>query len=546
LKNIKIKISGMTCVGCSNTIERALSAKGIEYAKVDYENMSAFVSFDENVMSSSKIIDIINSIGHYKAENIEETVDENRQNIKKHLVIIGGGSAAFAAAIQAKEYGVKITMINDGLPIGGTCVNVGCVPSKYLIRASETLFKVNNNPFKGIESKGEVSNFKKIINDKEKLVLQLRKEKYIDILKQMEYFELIEGRAQLLSNKEIKIGNRVINATHVLIATGASSMIPDIDGLDSVDYLTNIEAFELDNLPKSMMVLGGGYIALEIAQMFSRFGTEITLLQRSSQILSKEQKDISDELIKHFENEGIKVVTDNNIQNIYQKDNQVEVVTDIKGKIQKYCAEKIVVATGRVPNTTDLGIDNAGVKIEKNGSVMVNKYMQTNVPNIYAAGDVTGRNMFVYTAAYEAKSAVINMFSNKKQPADFSIVPWVVFTDPQVAGVGMDEKEAVQKGIDYDVAVLPLSYVPRSIVAKDTRGFIKLIRDKESDLLIGARIVSPEGSELLMEVAMAIKFGINVSKIKDMLHPYLTLSEGIKLSAITFDKSVKSLSCCAT
>lgn len=536
----------MTCVGCSNTIERALSAKGIEYAKVDYENMSAFVSFDENVMSSSKIIDIINSIGHYKAENIEETVDENRQNIKKHLVIIGGGSAAFAAAIQAKEYGVKITMINDGLPIGGTCVNVGCVPSKYLIRASETLFKVNNNPFKGIESKGEVSNFKKIINDKEKLVLQLRKEKYIDILKQMEYFELIEGRAQLLSNKEIKIGNRVINATHVLIATGASSMIPDIDGLDSVDYLTNIEAFELDNLPKSMMVLGGGYIALEIAQMFSRFGTEITLLQRSSQILSKEQKDISDELIKHFENEGIKVVTDNNIQNIYQKDNQVEVVTDIKGKIQKYCAEKIVVATGRVPNTTDLGIDNAGVKIEKNGSVMVNKYMQTNVPNIYAAGDVTGRNMFVYTAAYEAKSAVINMFSNKKQPADFSIVPWVVFTDPQVAGVGMDEKEAVQKGIDYDVAVLPLSYVPRSIVAKDTRGFIKLIRDKESDLLIGARIVSPEGSELLMEVAMAIKFGINVSKIKDMLHPYLTLSEGIKLSAITFDKSVKSLSCCAT
>jgi len=369
LKNIKIKISGMTCVGCSNTIERALSAKGIEYAKVDYENMSAFVSFDENVMSSSKIIDIINSIGHYKAENIEETVDENRQNIKKHLVIIGGGSAAFAAAIQAKEYGVKITMINDGLPIGGTCVNVGCVPSKYLIRASETLFKVNNNPFKGIESKGEVSNFKKIINDKEKLVLQLRKEKYIDILKQMEYFELIEGRAQLLSNKEIKIGNRVINATHVLIATGASSMIPDIDGLDSVDYLTNIEAFELDNLPKSMMVLGGGYIALEIAQMFSRFGTEITLLQRSSQILSKEQKDISDELIKHFENEGIKVVTE-------------------------YCAEKIVVATGRVPNTTDLGIDNAGVKIEKNGSVMVNKYMQTNVPNIYAALIKNNRQIF--------------------------------------------------------------------------------------------------------------------------------------------------------
>ena len=199
-----------------------------------------------------------------------------------------------------------------------------------------------------------------------------------------------------------------------------------------------------------------------------------------------------------------------------------------------------------MPNTLGLGLDSADVKIEKNGSVSVNEFMQTNIPNIYAAGDVIGKNMFVYTAAYEAKLAVINMFSKNKQPVDFGVVPWVVFTDPQVAGVGMDEKEAKQKGIDYDVAVLPLSYVPRSIAAKDTRGFIKLIRDRENDMLVGARIVSPEGSELLMEVTMAIKFGIKVSKIRDMLHPYLTLSEGIKLAAITFDKSVSSLSCCAT
>ncbi len=546
MKNIKIKISGMTCVGCANTIERALSVKGIEYVKVDYENMSAFISFDENIISESNIADIINSVGHYKTESVEEIVDKSIQNIKNHLVIIGGGSAAFAAAIQAKEFGIKTTMINGGLPIGGTCVNVGCVPSKYLIRAAETLHKANNNPFEGIVSSAEVLDFEKIIKDKEKLVLNLQKEKYIDILNQMEEFELIEDRAQLLSKKEIKVGNRVINATHILIATGASAMIPDIKGLDSVDYLTNIEAFELDSLPKTMIVLGGGYIALEIAQMFSRFGSKITLLQRSSQILSKEEKDISDELIKHFENEGIEVVTDNNIQNIYQKDDQVEVTTQIKDKIRKYSAKKLVVATGRVPNTLGLRLDSAGVKIEQNGSVSVNEFMQTNIPNIYAAGDVIGKNMFVYTAAYEAKLAVINMFSQNKQPADFEVVPWVVFTDPQVAGVGMDEKEAKQKGIDYDVAVLPLSYVPRSIAAKDTRGFIKLIRDKENDILVGARIVSPEGSELLMEVSMAIKFGIKVSKIRDMLHPYLTLSEGIKLATITFDKSVKSLSCCAT
>ena len=536
----------MTCVGCANTIERALSVKGIEHAKVDYEIMSAFVNYDENIISASNIADIINSVGHYKVDSIEEVVDNSRQNTKQHLVIIGGGSAAFAAAIQAKEFGIKTTMINDGLQIGGTCVNVGCVPSKYLIRAAETLHKANNDPYDGIVSSAEVLDFEKIIKDKEKLVLNLQKEKYIDILDQMEEFELVEGRAQLLSNKEAKVGNRVINATHILIATGASAMIPDIKGLDSVDYLTNIEAFELDRLPKSMIVLGGGYIALEIAQMFSRFGSKITLLQRSSQILSKEEKDISDELIKHFKNEGIEVVTDNNIQNIHQKDNRVEVTTQIKGKIKKYSVEKLVVATGRVPNTFGLGLDSADVKIEKNGSVSVNEFMQTNIPNIYAAGDVIGKNMFVYTAAYEAKLAVINMFSKNKQPVDFGVVPWVVFTDPQVVGVGMDEKEAKHKGIDYDVAVLPLSYVPRAIAAKDTRGFIKLIRDRENDMLVGTRIVSPEGSELLMEVAMAIKFGIKVSKIREMLHPYLTLCEGIKLAAITFDKSVSSLSCCAT
>lgn len=543
MKTYEFKITGMTCEHCAVAISKSLDVGGVTDKNVSYAQANAVVSFDENIIDDVKIQQYIEKSNQYKVTGFKQVLHDAN---KKHLVIIGGGSSAFAATIAARERGIEVTMINAGLPIGGTCVNVGCVPSKTLIRAAETVFKANTNPFNGMNSSARVDNFEAIIKDKDDLVLDLRKQKYIDIIKDMSGFRFIKGRASLINSTSVKVNDEVIQATHIIIATGSKSMIPNIRGLRDVDYLTNIEAFELKTLPSSIIIIGGSYIALEIAQMFSRLGSRVTVLERSSHILSKQHKDIADELSKYLAQEGINIVTNNDIQEVGKKDNKIIVTTLVDKKQKLYKADKLIVATGRQANTQDMNLEQIGVRLNKNSSIRTNKYLQTSIDNIYAVGDVTGQNMFVYTAAYEGKLAVGNAFDDIKTVADYDVLPWVIFTDPQVAGVGLDEIQAKEKKIDYETALLPLSYIPKAIAARDTRGFIKLLKNKADDKLIGARIVAPEGSELLMQISQAIKFGITVSELKDMLYPYLTMSEGIKLAAITFSKDVKELSCCAT
>ena len=283
-----------------------------------------------------------------------------------------------------------------------------------------------------------------------------------------------------------------------------------------------------------------------MAQLFSRLGTKVTILQRSSQILSKEDSSIGNEISKHLKEEGIDIITNNQFKQINENNGQISVLSNINGEDKIFNAEKIVIATGRKANSSNMNLEDIEVSLNQNGSIKVNEFLQTSIDTIYAAGDVLGSNMFVYTAAYEGKLAVNNMFTNDKKETDFRVLPWVIFTDPQIAGVGFDEEQARENGINTDIAILPLSHVPRAIAAKDTKGFIKLIRNIDDDTLVGARVVAPEGSELLMEISMAIQFKIKVSDLKELFHPYLTLSEGIKLAAITFGKDVKKLSCCAT
>ncbi len=543
-KTIQLNIKGMTCDHCATSIEKYLDVNGIMDKNVSHKESRAKVTFDEDKISRDKIEKLVNESGQYKVIGISE-IKTNSVN-KKHLIIIGGGSAAFAATIQAREMGVKITMVNDGLPIGGTCVNVGCVPSKTLIRAAEEVHRAKNGHFKGIETGGQLSNFAKVIEQKKEMVQTLRQEKYINVVKDMDDFRQINGRANIVSTTSIKVNSETIRGDNILVVTGARPHIPNIKGLADVPYLDNESAFELESLPKSIIVLGGRYIALEIAQMFSRLGSKVTVLQRSDRILPAEAEDLTNELTNHLENEGLNIVTGNQFQQVSEQNDNIMVESIVNGKLQRFKSEKIIVATGRTPNTNNLGLDKVGVKLNDKGFIEVNDYLQSSVSSIYAAGDVLGKNMFVYVAAYEGKLAVSNIYSPIKKKSDYTALPWVIFTDPQIAGVGLDEVQATEQKIDYDVSVLPLSYVPRSIAARDTRGFIKLIRNKQTNQLIGARILAPEGSELLMEVATAVKFGITVEQLKEMFHPYLTLSEGIKLAAIGFNKNIKELSCCAT
>ena len=540
---MQFEIKGMNCDHCARTIEKTLDADGIIEKNVSYREAGALISFDPTKISGDAIKQMIDGTGHYKVSGSSEIAESGSND--QHLIIIGGGSAAFAAAIEASARRAKVTMINDGLPIGGTCVNVGCVPSKNLIRAAEALHKTNHNPFAGMQSQGKLISFKELIRQKRDLVFELQEQKYINVIKDMDQFRLIEGRAKLLSSNSVEVNGETIRGSHVLLATGARPFIPDIPGLKDVPYLTNESAFELEQLPESVIVLGGRYIALEIAQMFARLGSKVTLLQRSQRILPSETADLTDALSGYLRDEGINIETGNYFQRVNQNNGQIVVQSMINNEKRTFSAEKIIVAAGRQANTDNMGLAEVGVALNANGFVKTDKYQQTSVSGIYAAGDVLGENMFVYTAAYEGNLAASNMFNPVKKEKDYMALPWVVFTDPQVAGVGLDEKQANEKKIDYDVSVVHMNDVPRALAAHNTRGFIKLLRNKANDQLIGARMVASEGSEMLMEIALAIRYRIPVKELKQMFHPYLTLSEAVKIALIAFDKDVKKLSCCA-
>ena len=464
------------------------------------------------------------------------------------LAIIGGGSAAFAAALKASELGAGVTLINDGLPIGGTCVNVGCVPSKTLIRAAEAHFRAAHPRFEGIESHSRLTDFKAVIDQKRRLVEELRQAKYLDVVADLPNVRRIAGRARLLgasSTHQVAVNGQTIFADRILVATGVRPFIPPIPGLEEAEYLTNETAFELEELPDSLLVLGGSYVALETAQLFSRFGSRVTILQRSSRILSRETADVAEALTGFFSDEGIEVVTGVSVKQVSRAGGDVVVDAEVGGEPRIFRAARLLVATGRTPNTQDMGLEEAGVALDDRGFLGVDDTLRTSAEGVYGAGDVLGENMYVYTAAYEGALAAENALSEAPTPRDYTALPWVIFTDPQVAGVGLNEAQAAERGIDVGVSVLPLSHVPRAVVARDTRGFVKLIRDRTTDKLVGARIVAPEGSELLMELSLAIKHGITTRELATSFHPYLTLGEAVKLAAISFGKPVEKLSCCA-
>ena len=542
---VEFKIKGMTCDHCAQTIAKQFSGEeGIANKDISYPSGSGKFEYDPEKISKDEIAELIDNTGHYKVAG--EIEPQNDEKTLFDLIIIGGGSAAFSAAIKAESLGLSTLMVNSGLDFGGTCVNVGCVPSKNLIRAAETAYHATHSNFAGIKPKGVDIDFAQVIKDKKKLVATLQEKKYMDVVSDFESLTMLKGWAKFKDDKTIVVDGKEYKALKFLIATGATTSVPAIEGLKDVSYLTNVSLFDLEEQPESIIVLGGGYIALEIAQAYHRLGTKVTLLQRSPFVLSKLTPDISDELLKHLRREGMNIQTGLTFKSVTEENGGLKVHTEKFGETKLFEAEKLVVATGIKPNTQKLGLENTGIELTESRHVAINEKMETNIPHIYAAGDAANTPAYVYTAAFEGKTVVENSFAGAGSMVDYSSLPWVVFTDPQVVGAGIDEAEAKAQNIPFEVSKLELKDVPRAIAANDTRGFIKLIRNTETDKLIGARVVAPEGGELVQQLSMAIKYGITVKDLAESLYPYLTLGEGIKLAAITFGKDVSELSCCAS
>lgn len=457
------------------------------------------------------------------------------------LAVIGAGSAGFSAAITAAEAGARVALIGDGT-IGGTCVNVGCVPSKALIRAVEGLHHARAaRRFNGIEAGARVTDWAATVAQKQALVEELRAAKYAHVLPRHENVDYIESRARFDDEGRLMVDGAAFPATKVIIATGSRPHVPAIPGIDAVDALDSTSALELTALPASMLVLGAGYIGVELAQLFARAGVAVTLVSRRG-VLPEAEPEISEALESYLAEEGIKLTRVKGYASVASDGDTVR----LTGTGGEGCeAERLLLATGRVPNSDRLNLAAAGIETDERGGIIVNAQMRTANPKVWAAGDVTGRDQFVYMAAYGAKIAARSAVAGEARSYDNATMPWVVFSDPQVAGVGLSEAQARAAGHEVVTSVLPLDAVPRALAARDTRGLIKLVAEAGSKRLLGAQILAPEGADSIQTAAMALGAGLTYEELGDTIMPHLTTVEGLKLAAQTFEKDVAALSCCA-
>ncbi|WP_296172705.1 mercury(II) reductase [uncultured Brevundimonas sp.] len=459
------------------------------------------------------------------------------------LVVIGAGSAGFSAAITAAEEGARVALVGAGT-IGGTCVNIGCVPSKALIRAVEPLHQARAaSRFDGVRATAEISAWSEVIRQKDQLVNALRQAKYEDVLQGYDAITYHEGAARLVEGG-VEVGDVRLTTDKVIIATGSRPAIPAIAGIDSVPYLTSTTALELAALPQSMLVVGGGYIGAELAQMFSRAGVTVTLVCRS-RLLPEGEPEISEALQRYLSDEGVTVVVGATYEAIAHSNTGVSLTLTQGDSPRLLTAERVLITTGRVANSDGLGLAGLGVDVSENGGIVVDDRMRTTRPGVYAVGDVTGRDQFVYMAAYGARLAARNALHGDSLQYDNSAMPAIVFTDPQVATVGLTEAAARAAGHDVQTSMITLDHVPRALAARDTRGLIKLVADRGTRRLLGAHILAPEGADSIQTAAVAIKCGMTVEQLGDTIFPYLTTVEGLKLAALTFNKDVAKLSCCA-
>ena len=460
------------------------------------------------------------------------------------VAIIGSGGAAFAAAIRLQEEGADVTMIERGTT-GGTCVNIGCVPSKILISAAHVAHVRASSPFDGGISAVPPSVNRAVLQAQQQArVEELRKAKYESIIENSANIRLVHGEARFKSDHTLLVRGsdgreQTITFDRALIATGASPAIPPVAGLSGTPFWTSTEALAAHELPEHLIVYGGSYVALELSQALLRLGSRVTLIVRS-RILSHSDPAIGDAIQQILVDEGMRIVAGNEIKQVQHNGGQFTV--EVGG--EHIVGDRLLIATGRKPNTTGLALENAGVLADEHGAIPVDPFLRTSNPNIYAAGDCTTNPEYVYVAAAAGTRAAMNMMGGS-EPLDLSVVPGVVFTDPQIATVGLDESIARETGMRVDTRTLSLDNVPRALANFDTRGFIKLVAEEGSGRLLGVQAVASQAGELIQTAALAIRVGMTIHELANQLFPYLTMVEGIKLAAQTFTKDVKQLSCCA-
>ena len=469
------------------------------------------------------------------------------------LVILGSGSTAFAAAIKAAELG-KTAVMTESRTLGGTCVNRGCLPSKNLIEAARIYWEAEHPRFPGLAPMALGLNFKELIAGKDEVIRSYRDRKYQSILDDSDKIKVLQGRARFVDPHTIELDGHRLVGDQVIIATGSRPTVPPIPGLEKVPYLTSDlltsdEPIELNDQPRSLCIVGGGYVGLELGQMFHRLGTRVEVLQRASRILPDHEPEVSSALSEALEDEGLDIRTSTKIVGVEPDGEGVVVTFERQGWRQTARCDRLLVATGRRPNTDDVAIDRAGVTLDEQGFVKIDEYLRTSVAHIWAAGDVVGpgqrSQMATPVRAHDGNIAAGNALGAERRKVDHRVVPRAIFTDPEVAMVGQTDEEANQSGLRCQCGTVPISLVPRAGAVRDERGVIKMVLERQSDRVLGVSMVGRDASEVVHEAAMGMRFGATAHDFIDMVHVYPTMAEALKIVALSFFKDVSKMSCCA-
>ena len=464
---------------------------------------------------------------------------------KYELIIIGGGAAGFAAANRANQLKKKTLLINNSniLPLGGTCVNVGCVPSKIMLHQGSEYFYATRSKFRAIKLQGS-ADFIEALKETREMVKGFQVKNYVNVIEKQHSVDFRDGSALLIDDHTVKVGNEQFEGTFILIATGASTFIPPIKGMENIDYLTNINIFDLKKAPKSVIVIGGGPLAMEFAQIFHHFGVKVTVLQRSGRVLSKLDPLIGEALERYLEVEGITIHTNSDIKELKNTENGVKAIIEISGKRKEISAERVMLASGISPHTKDTHAEKAGVNMSERGFVDVDRYQRTSRGHIFAAGDVTGIMPLETVAAKQGNAAVLNMFENASKTINYDAIPQAVFTSPEVAVVGITEEEYMKK---YNVCLcstVEMDYVEKAVAIKDTGGFIRMVLDPETKRVIGVHIIGPMAADIITTAVYAIENNMTIYDIRDTVHVFPTLSEMIKKAAQSFEQDLDGMACC--
>ncbi len=531
MARVRVAVEGMTCERYEASVSAARREARAAAVEADFRHGRASADFDGD---PTALAEAVGRAGYTPAETASGVAAASEGGYD--LAIIGSGGAAFAAAIRAANLGGRVVVIERGT-VGGTCVNVGCVPSKALLAGADAFHTAASHPFAGLPTTAGRPDLAALVAQKDELVTRLRATKYVEVAAAYG-FEILHGEARFADPDTLEVDGRTLSAGAYLIATGAEPKAPDVAGLAEVGYLTSATAMELTEAPARVVTIGGGFVGMEQSQLLARLGTQVTVVGR---LAPRAEPELAAWIALVFADEGITVLPHRAVA--VERDGADTVVVTADGT--RLAADAVLVAAGRSPRVAALDLDAAGVKVDDRGFVVVDDELRTANPRVFAAGDVAGAHQYVYVAAAQGALAAENALTDAHRRMDYTGLPSVVFTDPALASAGMTEAEARVAGHDVASRVLELKDVPRALANRDTRGAIKLVADAATGKVLGVHAVAEGAGEVILAGVYAVKFGLTVDDLASTWAPYLTMSEGLKLVAQSFTGDVKKLSCCA-